>query len=586
MADRTTIEAVLQATGVNAFRDEIDSAGDSLEGLEKKSGGLKRVGDNIEGLGDRITGFGGKMTAGVTTPIVGGMLIAIESTEEYREVLGKLEQNALDAGADVETMQGHLQRMAGISEDTEASVEGLSNLLVSGFEGDAMDTIIGQLEGASIRFSETLKFEGLADGLQETLATGEAIGPFAELLERLGIDLELFNIGLAEAAENGEAHNYVLETLAEHGLAETAQGFRDSNQALVESREATARFMDALAELGETLTPIVTIVTEMVADILEAFNALDEDTQKTILVVLGIAAAFGPVTLAVGVFISAIGKIAGVAAFLASPIGIIVGLFGLVVGAIAYLAITDKEFRQDFISGWDFITGIFENYSDNMKRGIDWIAEGWKNFIGAFGPDSKIGINEGLNAIFEEVNKWGTIFLDAGRELIGKLTFGIFGGLDETKDDMEAGGIGIAESVGDGLSKGFESVKGSFKERLKELRDLLPFSPPKDKSSPLVGLEKNGIMSNIAAGVNADSSLVDRAMRDALSAPDTDALNIERDLNISSRDLNSRFEHSIDNTMSNEPMVLNLNLGGQVYKAFVQNITDTQNRTVELELAY
>lgn len=221
----------------------------------------------------------------------------------------------------------------------------------------------------------------------------------------------------------------------------------------------------------------------------------------------------------------------------------------------------------------DLFAGLGRGIADIIGGIIGWFSKMWNAFIesGTFlGNTAKLitdifgslgrGVGETFGVIFETIGSWGSKFFEGGKNLMKNIIDGIMSGADKLAD----------------------SVKGV----LKRLRDLLPFSPPKDKSSPLVGLEKNGIMSNIADGINGDSSLVDSAMRDALSAPDTDALNIERDLNISSRDLNSRFEHSIDNTTSNEPMALNLNLGGQVYKAFVQNITDQQDRQVDLELAY
>ena len=46
--------------------------------------------------------------------------------------------------------------------------------------------------------ADTLNTEGIADGIQETFATGRAVGMFGELLERSGVNLDDFNAGLAK----------------------------------------------------------------------------------------------------------------------------------------------------------------------------------------------------------------------------------------------------------------------------------------------------------------------------------------------------------------------------------------------------
>ena len=81
-------------------------------------------------------------------------------------------------------------------------------------------------------------------------------------------------------------------------------------------------------------------------------------------------------------------------------------------------------------------------------------------------------------------------FKDAGKNIIGNIADGIKGAVSMVTDAV--GGV------------------------MKKARDLLPFSPPKDKSSPLADIHKNGIGTQIAAGIENGEREVNRAMHNLL----------------------------------------------------------------------
>ncbi|WP_089610090.1 hypothetical protein [Dehalobacterium formicoaceticum] len=192
-----------------------------LEGqLSNTSSKWKEAGANIGNAGEKMKNIGSTMSTRVTAPIVAGAVAAVEGTRELREDLAKLETNAAQAGSGVEETQKALRNLNTVSGETDSNVEALSNLMQAGFTNNNLLEAVDALSGAVIKFPDTLKIEGLADGLQETLATGEAIGPFGELLERMGVDLDTFNEGLTAASASGEEQNYILQQLASLGLAD------------------------------------------------------------------------------------------------------------------------------------------------------------------------------------------------------------------------------------------------------------------------------------------------------------------------------------------------------------------------------
>ncbi|RFA36232.1 hypothetical protein CAI16_05440 [Virgibacillus dokdonensis] len=313
MAESYSVEAYLKAN-TTSFNKGFNDAITGLKNFKKNvskidTAPIRQAGDSLQDAGNKMKSVGSGFTAGVTAPLAGGLALVTKGTEQYRQELARLETNAQTAGIGTQTLKDELVKLSGISDETDSNVEALSNILATGFDKTGLTKTMEALSGAVVKFPDTLKIEGLADGLQETVATGKAIGPFAEMLERMGVDLDTFNQGLAEASKKGQTQNYILDTLAKTGLAEVSKKYRENNKNLVESKEASADFRNATAELGNTLAPIMTKITEMITKVLDTFNNLKPAVQKVIIVFAGIAAVFGPVITFAGVFAASVGAL-------------------------------------------------------------------------------------------------------------------------------------------------------------------------------------------------------------------------------------------------------------------------------------
>lgn len=235
------------------------------KGSEKASSGFKSMlGANL--VSSAIT----SLTASLGG-LVSSLFESAEATKEYRKNMGFLEEASRVAGESVANAKDNLFSMASVSGDLNASTEAINNLLASGIKGDNLDKITKQLEGASIKWKDTLKLEGLADGLQETLATNNAIGPFAELLERGGQNLETFNSKLKNCTTEAEKQNLVMQYLSKMGLDEISDKYKENNKSLYESEMAQMRYNDSLAEMGEAIEPINTIFTKLKTNMIQNF---------------------------------------------------------------------------------------------------------------------------------------------------------------------------------------------------------------------------------------------------------------------------------------------------------------------------
>lgn len=302
--------------------------------IEETAKGAKDLGD---GLKDKVT-----------TPILAAGAAALASTQatkEYREDLAKLEVNSNQAGGGLEATKQALKDLNAITGESDSNVEGLSNLLQAGFTDSNLTKVVDSLSGAVIKFPDTLKIESLSDSLQETLATGSATGQFGELLDRMGIGADNFSEKLAKCKTQAERQELVMKTLAESGLAEVNQAYRENNQSLIDNSNAQFDLNEQLSKLGKRLEPFVAKITQFAADMLAWFNNLTPRMQMIIAIVAGIIASIGPLILIILKVKEGITILSGVLKITTSQFMMIIGVIALVIGTFVLLYNQSDSFR-------------------------------------------------------------------------------------------------------------------------------------------------------------------------------------------------------------------------------------------------
>lgn len=268
-----------------------DGLGDAAEDVSDKLEQMTQMLESDLGQIGGAVGFTalkdlGEMAIGA----LDGMASFVDETKDYRRSMSYLEINAKNAGLEFEYVKDLLMDVSSLTGDMDGAFEGISNLLATGFDAKEMEKAIELLSGAVIRFPETMKFESLAESLQETIATGSAAGAYAELLERLGVDLEEFNKAMNNATTAEERQQIALAYLNEHGLAETGESYKDANANLIELERSQLEYNDALAGLATALEPtaiawtnfktsFVTNATEMVTAINGWYTATKENLE-------------------------------------------------------------------------------------------------------------------------------------------------------------------------------------------------------------------------------------------------------------------------------------------------------------------
>lgn len=197
------------------------------------------------------------------------------------------------------------------------------------------------------------------------------------------------------------------------------------------------------------------------------------------------------------------------------------------------------------------IKGDWQGVWDGMSQIVD---SAWSGITGL--------IENGLKGAVDLITGWGKNFFDAGANIVNM--------------------------IGDGIMSAVDTVKGAIGNVTESIRNYLPFSPAKE--GPLRDLHRLNFGGTISTGIYAGKKQIDRAMNSVLSIPA-----FSTDVNIMSNvsDLNNRLSNANMSLSSNNeltlneskrPMQLNLNIGGQNFRGFVNNLSDAMTSNVTLEL--
>lgn len=496
---------------------------DELKDLKKAN---EELSDSVDNTNDGFSVLKGTLANLIATGIsnfIGGIQNAVEETRELRKEFGMLEATAKTTGSSFETAKKNLKEINSITGDTGAGVEGLNNLLSAGFDGKVLDQITDELLGASIKWKDTLKFEGLSDGLQETLATGSAIGPFAELIDRAGGNVEGFNKGLKNAIKNGNEQNYVLDYLAKFGLSDVKTAYEEANGTLIDSANATYEYNEAMSQLSDKAEPVFTaiksgfasvvssiltqtegldtealagkisdgftyFIDEVMPKIADGFEFIVEHGDLIISVLAGISAGFVAFNVAstiasvVGVFKTLFTSLKagdGIMKALnltmkANPFVLIASLVAALVIAFITLWNTSEEFRNFWINLWKkvqqttetvvkaIVKFFTETIPNGIKSALSWFDESYKKVTTWASNMIKKAKETGVNFVKGIIDKFKELPSDI-KSIGSDLVKGLWNGINDMAGWVKGKIKGFSDSVLKGI-KDFFGVKSPSKE--------------------------------------------------------------------------------------------------------------------------
>lgn len=341
-------EIISTESELKSLKAEAERTDNAIRGIDEKP--VEEVADAAEDAkkslaeaGNEASGFSDYLKAGAVIEGAKGIITSLkdvsEETKEYAKIMASLEISSERAGYSAEQTAATYHHLYGVLADDQTAATTTANLQALGLAQEDLMKLTDATIGAWATYGDSIPIDGLAESINETIKAGTVTGNFADVLnwasmegETFGVTLkenteeneawnkavseaktaeDYFNLALQDASTTTERSNLVLQMLADQGLTEAGEAWRENNEALVESNEANARMQEQLAELGETIMPVITDIVEIVAQLLEKFNSLDEDTQMLILGAVAFVAALGPVISVIGTVSSGIGALPG-----------------------------------------------------------------------------------------------------------------------------------------------------------------------------------------------------------------------------------------------------------------------------------
>ena len=364
-----------------------------LEEVEEKlKSGSARMQDyakKLDNLGEKAKSAGEKM-GGVSTAaagLAGAVAATVPATAEYRKIMASLESSSELAGYSAEETEQTYKTLYGVLADDQTAATTTANLQALGLSQGQLQELLNGTIGAWAKYGDSIPIDGLAESINETAKTATVTGTFADVLNWAGTSEDAFNAKLANCRNESERANLIMQELANQGLMQAGQKWQENNANLVAGNQATADFQQATAELAETVAPIVTQITQIVAGLLAKFNSLPPSTQQIIGVIVLLTAALGPALSGIGFMTSGVGsmmngfsKATPIVKSLwtvlkANPILLIISLITLVVTGIVTLYNKCEWFRDGVNGIGRSIKDFFEGIGDALKKffSFDWI---------------------------------------------------------------------------------------------------------------------------------------------------------------------------------------------------------------------
>lgn len=339
---------------------------------------------------DALSGVGAASAAG--TAALGGL---VAGTADYNKVLARLRTNASNTNADLSLVEQAFNNLVTVTGEADSAGETIANLLATGVKDTQLLDYVNELNGAYIKFSDTLKTEGIADGIQESFAVGSATGPFLELLERSGVDIEAFNERLQKAKSEGTGLDFILNTLSENGFASLTEKYQELNPEIADNAQANQDLMNALSKLAIILTPLITTVAEFLTKIVE-WSTENPKLAKTVAILIGIITGLSAAFAILGPIITG----------LTSPIGLIILAIGALVAAGVLLWKNWDTIKSKAQEIWNslltFFTGLFQSVIAMFTNALDWI-------------------DEKTNGSFKSVTDAIRKYLEMGQKIVGNV---------------------------------------------------------------------------------------------------------------------------------------------------------------------
>lgn len=396
---------------------------------------------------------------------IGSLFELSEATEEYRQMQAKLEGSAINFGYSIEFANEKYKEFYTYVGDDQMATNAITNLMGLGLETSNLEGLVDGAIATWSAYGDSIPIESLTESIAESINVGQVTGTLADTINWASLSNEKWNAILGEGSEAQKAFNQALadgesvEDAFSSALASTSDAQERSNLvagllnetygdskttydelagSIIDANEAELELKDTQADLGETMSPVNTAITDLknkaleailpvIESVVQAFldlsKWLEENPEKAKVlqaVLIGLTTAFGTLAIAMGIQSLIKGVTTAFQALNTVMKGnVFILVASLIVGLVtAFITLwnTSEEFRNFWINLWDtissfvsdavnsivgFFSGIWSSIQDAWSGVTEWFSELVEN-IKTFFSDLWTSIQE----IWTGVGEW------------------------------------------------------------------------------------------------------------------------------------------------------------------------------------
>jgi hypothetical protein len=424
----------------------------------------------IDKVGQKFQEVGRSMSTYITLLILAAGAASVKFASDFEESTNKvdvafgksadsvkefskttLESFGVSSGSALEmaSLFGDMATSMGLPRDAAAkmstSLVGLAGDLAS-FKNIGIDQAQTALVGIFSGETESLKKLGV-------VMTEAALQEYA-LAE--GIRTKVSDMGQAEKVQL--RYNYIMSktTNAQGDFARTGGGAANQMRIFQETLKEIA------TSLGQVILPVFTKIISKVNEWLKAFNDLSDGTRTAIVVIAGIAAAIGPIAIAIGAVLSAIPAIVAGFGTLSTAIGLSLGpITAIVAGlaAVAYVVVNNwGPIKKTLVDVANYFVDLYNN-STVFRGAIEYVILSFKNMWAV----AKLSFNNILATVNFTGNNIFNFFKTLGGLVKSILTFDV----DGLKKALSSG----FSQLGTDTVSFFKKLAANSKETAAEIAD-------------------------------------------------------------------------------------------------------------------
>lgn len=340
---------------IDSFKESLNQAG------ETSKNALKVMGGAIAGAATALLALGA-------------------STKDYRQQQSMLKTAFETAGGSAESAKKTYNELYRVLGDDGQATEAAQHLAQLTTNQKDLSEWTNICQGVYAKFGESIPIEGLTEAINHTAKVGEVQGSLADALEWSGVNMDEFNEQLFWCNSESEREKLIRETL--NGVyGEAAAAYETNNAAVLAQNEAQAQLTDAMAKLGEATAPILTMLTELGAQILteitphlqEFVDKYGEEIKNTLIgigeaigkvikwiadnwdIIKGVAAVVLAIAAAIAILsagITAYNVVMGIAAVVSAPI---IAIIAAIIAVIALCIVYWDEIKAAGAAAWEWI---------------------------------------------------------------------------------------------------------------------------------------------------------------------------------------------------------------------------------------